>query len=440
MHGTGATPTPIAEDDPARWVERRIAARDPAAVIRFGDGEARLLTLDPADEHAMRGAVSMIEREAGLSPSPASVLELKRLMSSAFEQADLLGIAGAERFPDEHRVWMRKLDSLHRELLTGGRPPAPLADCLLSHAILERLPEMLQGRRASAISCRDLVPVLERDWGAVDVRLYQVPSQYRMRVVDGEFEAALHRTPIWPDAHACVRASLTVRERGEVFLVGAGLFGKDLCIRVRELGGIAIDMGSALDRVAGKVTRGPRRRALNLHAAGMPADKIASNLQRLYGTSVEEDEVSRGLSELLTEIDSWRRARLRASYASLHLARLQAQIAGTAGDRTRDAHLALATTTDGTRLPLGIWWRGANDDGILRTVVADLRRRGIRDPQIERIDAVSAEKCAAIRAALDAHGPFADEEAATKLIALALAQETAGRRKTAGSDQVGDSG
>jgi hypothetical protein len=48
---------------------------------------------------------------------------------------------------------------------------------------------------------------------------------------------------------------LAVRSRGEVFLVGAGLFAKHLCITIRDQGGIAIDIGSSLDAMAGKTTR-----------------------------------------------------------------------------------------------------------------------------------------------------------------------------------------
>ena len=86
-----------------------------------------------------------------------------------------------------------------------------------------------------------------------------MPSQYVMRTVDDEYERALHGIPIWPDVVDRIRDELEVRQRGEVFLVGAGLFGKELCIRVRERGGIALDLGSCLDGMADKVTRGPNR-------------------------------------------------------------------------------------------------------------------------------------------------------------------------------------
>lgn len=50
----------------------------------------------------------------------------------------------------------------------------------------------------------------------------------------------MHGVRIWPDVHVRLRSELTVREPGEVFLVGAGVFGKDLCVRVRDRGGASL--------------------------------------------------------------------------------------------------------------------------------------------------------------------------------------------------------
>jgi hypothetical protein len=197
---------------------------------------------------------------------------------------------------------MTKLAAVYAERLAAGRRPAILAQSLLSHEVVDRLPELLRGRRVSVISCRNVKPVLEADWGLDDVVVYQVPSQHAMRDVDGAYESALHGVPIWPDAHSRIRSELTVRERGEVFLVGAGLFGKDLCIRVRDLGGIALDLGSALDRVAGKITRGPRRRILDLYAGGMSVEDIAAQLQDLYGLRIDPQRVSKAMGKMGEEL------------------------------------------------------------------------------------------------------------------------------------------
>lgn len=59
----------------------------------------------------------------------------------------------------------------------------------------------------------------------------------------------------WWQSMETVSRSLTDVRPGDVFLIGAGIWGKAYCEQVRAQGGIAIDMGSALDIWAGINTR-----------------------------------------------------------------------------------------------------------------------------------------------------------------------------------------
>lgn len=285
----------ISRPELTEWIRQRVDERAPTAVVRFGDGEAQLLTADPADAGSMQLALDKLRKETGLPFSPEAALEIKALVALAFEQADVLGIRFYDGFSEESKRWLGKLAALHSEQLAAGRPAAVLAHCLVDW---DPLPELLAGRRVSVISCRDVKPALEAKWGLRDVAVYQVPSQHMVRDVDGAYESAMHEVPIWPDAHARIRSELTIRERGEVFLVGAGLFGKDLCIRVREHGGIALDVGSTLDQIAGKITRGPKRRVLDLHEGGMSVADIAADFHRTYGVRVDPERISAIVDEV----------------------------------------------------------------------------------------------------------------------------------------------
>jgi Transposase, Mutator family/GT-D fold-like domain len=420
----------------AAWLRRRVRERTPTAVVRFGDAEGRLLTCDPED------MLRELESESGLSLSLADVIEVRALVDWAFDEADVLGIV-TERLSDAHQKLMGKLAALYAERVAKGRPPAAFAHNMLGHHVVDELPELLAGRRAGVISCRDLGPVLEREWGLEEVNVYQVPSQYAMRDVDGAYEAAMHEVPIWPDAHAHVRAELTVRERGEVFLVGAGLFGKDLCIRVREQGGIALDMGSALDRLAGKLTRGPVRRVLALYAEGIPVSQIATTLERLFDVEVEHERVREAIANAALEhVEPWRARPLRPAYPTVCFDSLQAEVGDDRAFERRTCHLALGVAPDGYRDRLGIWWQGGEDVAFWRSVLQDLHRRGVRDLSIlcgdaereplsqaarsvfpraaVRTHAAPIESCAAIRKAIERHGRFTDEPAATTLVYLAF--------------------
>lgn len=243
-----------------RLVARWIGERRPAAVVRFGEGEGRMLVADPSDDTSMLVAARKLRRQTGRKFSGAQVLRIQALVRRAFDTADVLGIRGGDNFLEEHLMWVRRIEALYEDALSQGRPPAYVSHCLFNNALRDALPELLAGQeRVSVVSCRDLREPIESRYGVPDVRVYQVPSQYIMRNVDDEYEAALHDVPMWPDFYWDLVDRLHPREPGEIFLIGAGVFGKSLCIDVRERGGIALDMGSTLDGLAGKVTRGRGR-------------------------------------------------------------------------------------------------------------------------------------------------------------------------------------
>jgi hypothetical protein len=243
-----------------RLVSRHVAERRPIAVVRFGEGEARLLGADPADPASTKAAIKKLCRQTGLSFTLEEMLEVRALVLSALDEADVVGLFTSASFAEEHRELGQLIEAVYAERVARGRKPAHLAHSLLNNDIRDALPALLAGqRRLSVVSCRDIGPKLEADHGIPDVAVHQIPSQYVVRDVDGAYEAALHDVPIWPDFYRRLHDEIAVRERGEIFLIGAGLFGKSLCIRVRELGGIALDMGSTLDGIADKVTRGDGR-------------------------------------------------------------------------------------------------------------------------------------------------------------------------------------
>jgi len=245
-----------------RLVAGCVRTRTPIAAVRFGEGEARLLAADPADPVSMRAAIRKLRRQTGLTFSPEAMLKVKALVTTALDEADVVGLLTSASFSDEHKQLGELIASIYAERLRQGRRPAYVAHSLFNSNLRDELPALLADQRLlSVVSCRDVGPVLRAEHDLEDVAVYQVPSQYVVRDVDGPYEEALHGVPIWPNFYRRLRDEIRVRERGEIFLLGAGLFGKELCIRVRDLGGIALDMGSTLDGIAQKVTRGRNRPA-----------------------------------------------------------------------------------------------------------------------------------------------------------------------------------
>lgn len=402
-----------------------------------------MLIANPGDNESIKAAAHALERETALPFSPAAVLKIKALTTHAFDEADVLGIRYGQPILPEHGKWMDRLAALYVERVRAGRRPASLAHGLLSHDSLDMLPELLAGRRVSVISCRDVKHILEGGWMVEDVTVYQVPSQHTVRDIDGDYEAAMYGARIWPDVHDRIRSELTVREGGEVFLVGAGVFGKDLCIHVRDLGGIAIDMGSAMDSIAGKLTRGPERRVLDLHAQGKSAVEIARSLELLSSSKVEPERVARGITEAAGgSVAAWRDQPLRTAYTRVCFEMLTAEINGDGPIQRRTCHVAVGIRPDGGRDMLGIWWQERDDSDPRLEALGDLHRRGVHEvgvvcadnpngltpeavesvfPRAEGPQATEPIKsCIAVRSAIEEHGRFADEQATNTLVYLAL--------------------
>jgi hypothetical protein len=249
-----------------------IRNKTPGAVVRFGEGEGRLLWANPHDELSIGVACRKLRRQAGRSFAPREMFEVRSRVMHAFDEADVVGIRGGPDFNDEHLMWIRRIERVFEERRANRRRPAFVTHCFVSRDLTDALDVLLEDQEAvTIVSCRDVRPIFESRYGVRDVRVHQIPSQYRKREVDGEYEAEMHHIPMWPDFYRELQASISVRQRGEVFIVGAGLFGKDLCIRIRELGGIALDLGSCLDEMAGKDTRGEskhRDRSAFVHGVG----------------------------------------------------------------------------------------------------------------------------------------------------------------------------
>lgn len=281
-HGTAVLSVPRFTE----WLAGRIEERTPAAMVRFGDGEEAVVEASHTDEGAMALATAKLVGQTGARLPPRDVIEIGQSIERAYEQADVLGILSVGGNEEQGPSALRYL-----ERIAAGNPPAALTYRLLHHGILERLPELLSGRLVGVVSCRDVKPVIEADWGLRDVVIHQIPSEHKAREVDGSYEAALHGTPIWPDVYNRLKAELTIRERGEVFLVGAGILGKGLSLLIRDHGGIALDMGSALDRIAGKITRGPKRRARLKHARGLSVTEITADMESFYGTKLDRAKI-----------------------------------------------------------------------------------------------------------------------------------------------------
>lgn len=243
-----------------------IVDRQPLSLIRLGDGEARFLAhMDPATRRHMSEQESRTMADSiwhnwfGTMLAEADSYDVAMLNSDLLHSirvSDIIGVPGLERMAKDyqHFGYLGYLDGLidHIQANDLGRR---LTDAFISiqiHGHDPFLADLLKGIDFLGFigPHADLANRLAAHLGIAGTATYLVPGERRLprHVTDG---TGRH----FPDRYHEILRDLIVPRRGNVFLVAAGLLGKIYCARVRELGGIAIDIGSVADAWIGFDTR-----------------------------------------------------------------------------------------------------------------------------------------------------------------------------------------
>ena len=243
-----------------------IAERKPASIIRISDGEGRVLgSSDDKYEHLSRAIVTYAMAEQfGLHSTGMG--EIRVALEDAVRNCEVLGLpvpgsidwhflrfaetkalGGVERLPQISGV-VSAVRHCHR-LFAGVRPPL-IADSIFSQHLLPYYPPMLHGLPfVGIITCRQgLDSALRERFTIREAKAYLIPGEAFTATVPS---AERH----YPNRYHQLLQSISVPFPGAVFLVAAGIPGASYCNRIKQLGGIAINIGSVADVWAGVVTR-----------------------------------------------------------------------------------------------------------------------------------------------------------------------------------------
>jgi hypothetical protein len=291
---------PLLED--AEAIEAVMAAvtdRRPFSLIRLGDGEAVVLSFgDDAwlqdlaylhghwgTEGVTLGAVSEVKRDLEVAVQGADVVGIRDDIVDVSLPDDLLGrpvreirdyVVSAFRIRQDEianlsTIGARRLALLHR-VLSQIDWPEDQQFCsawihweMLASGALNRLLEAIT--EVGLVTSR---PELEQTMGrrfGVRTSAVIVPDKFVEMPESGRHV---------PDRYRTIRADLATFRPGTLVLVGAGIPGKVYCQWLKELGCVAIDVGSVFDAWVGKASR---PRVLEARFGIVGGDRVPANLQ-----------------------------------------------------------------------------------------------------------------------------------------------------------------
>jgi hypothetical protein len=252
----------------ADHIRALIAEGRPASLIRIGDGEGDILAAMDAEFRNLQqlSANRVSERHLGRWHSAETLGLWNELLSNAVIGADVIGIPCMDRIPHVYRgvsrIGLRNQHEIQgicgtinalrftHALLSAPKPDRIVANCWFHRDLLPHYSEMLSKLdRVGLISCYLSLPkkIMSRfDIGQVD--FFRIPNQVSnsRRRPEG-----IH----YPDRFSDIIKSLGEVRPGQVVLVAAGFLGKIYCERVKQAGGIGIDIGSVADVWMGESSR-----------------------------------------------------------------------------------------------------------------------------------------------------------------------------------------
>ncbi|MES2498384.1 MAG: hypothetical protein V4618_19880 [Pseudomonadota bacterium] len=258
----------VAREDLGTFILERLRRREPFSWVRVGDGEARFLACaDPSFPAGITTAeADIIVRHlwhnwfgSDIAEVPAERLRaLATRTCQAIAKADLLGVASAGRLiHDRNQAGYCGLLEQHIRTLTDDNRERRFTDALFNYTLNELDPfyaRLLKGRDfVGLIGPHPELAERMRDRLAIgEVRSWDIPGEGGLDRDRDKADRGLH----FPLVYDRLLSELAVPYRGALFLVAGGLLAKVYCDHIRDLGGIALDIGAVADAWMGYNSRG----------------------------------------------------------------------------------------------------------------------------------------------------------------------------------------
>ena len=257
-------------DQLTAFINRRLGEARATSVLRLGDGEGMILAKPTPTQKILWAHVYV---HFGPQITSGQINSLANMLACAIESADVVGVRNdilnvefhADHFKLPDDEFLRRFQAsfklrpveidlsyndalrlawIHQYLSTQQFREGTLFSSAWSHFQLSSSGMLVkiirEQERVGLISSKvELANELEKHLN-ISVDFYRVPELYSDAVNGTD---RVH----FPDEFDRTMQSLQVNFPGELFLVGAGVCGKIYCNRIKELGGIALDIGAVCD-------------------------------------------------------------------------------------------------------------------------------------------------------------------------------------------------
>ena len=148
---------------------------------------------------------------------------------------------------------------------------------------------------------------------------------------------------------------------------------------------------------SGRIAGGLDDMVISLYAHGMSVRDIVHHLEQVYGTQLSAETVSRITDQVLEEVRAWQHRPLDPVYAAVFLDAIMVKVRDNQVVSSKPAYLAVGVDGDGEKHVLGIWLAKTPLDiatageaaSFWRSVMTDLRNRGVRDILIACCDGLT---------------------------------------------------
>ena len=152
-----------------------------------------------------------------------------------------------------------------------------------------------------------------------------------------------------------------------------------------------------LPKRSGRIAGGLDDMVISLYAHGMSVRDIVHHLEQVYGTVLSAETVSRITGAVLEEVRAWQSRPLDPVYAVVFLDAIVVKVRDNHVVQNKPAYVAVGIDGDGEKHVLGIWVAktvpgdsaAGEGAGFWRSVMADLRNRGVRDILIACCDGLA---------------------------------------------------